>query len=173
MGLAQYEEKRGTVLSGRKMHAKYEKTNKQYIPAGIEDATSIKETKLYSKKHSYVGIVDQAYAMKTHIVLVERKYSDYAVIWPNLRTQVGLLSILLEENYGIPVNECFFVFSKTKRVVKRMEINDAVRTEVLDMLRTTREMINTGIVPDAEPSAKCNHCCYKNVCSVGSLYTDK
>lgn len=172
LGLAQFEGKRGTVRAGRKLHKQYEKTNVSYIPSGFANAKKITEAKLYSSKHEFVGIVDQAYVGNGSITLVERKFTDSTVIWPTVRVQVGLLSILLEENYGMPVSKCILVFSKSKRVVKDLLVTDSLKNDALAMLEKTRQTIDTCVVPDADPSAKCNHCCYRNVCDVGSFYTE-
>ena len=170
LGLEEFQEKRGTVKSGREMHKKYQKTNISYMPPEFKDYQKIIEMKLYSKKHEFVGIVDQAYFGNGEIILVERKFTDTDVIWPTVKIQAGLLSILLEENYGIPVNDCVLVYSKSKRVIKNLPVTDLLKNDALDMLEKTRQVIDTCLIPDAEAGPKCNHCCYRNVCEIGSYY---
>ena len=110
MGLGQYEQKRGTVSAGKKHHEKSEKTNKSYIPQNIK-GTKINSQKFYSKKYGFVGIVDHAILTPNSIVLVERKHSKQAKIYDTLRVQIGLLSILLEENFQKPVTSALVLFS--------------------------------------------------------------
>ena len=49
---------------------------------------------------------------KDEIILIERKYTDYIEISNTIRVQLGLLSILLEENLGKPVNKAMVIISK-------------------------------------------------------------
>jgi CRISPR-associated exonuclease Cas4 len=110
LGLKQYEEKRGTVMAGRRMHSKHEKTNLFYLPHNIKGKKLV-SLKFYSKKYDFVGKIDEAVETNDEVVLVERKYSDNIIIGPTLKVQLGLLAILVEENIHKPVRRAIVIFS--------------------------------------------------------------
>ena len=68
----------------------------------------------YSKKYNFSGKIDEAVETSKEIILIERKYSDNPIIGDTMKTQLGLLSILLEENMHKPVKQAIVIFSKKK-----------------------------------------------------------
>lgn len=169
MGLEQYEEKRGTVQSGKRHHWTSEKTNKSFVPEGLI-GTKITSQKLYSKKHGFVGIVDHAVETVDQIVLIERKYTNYSKIHDSLRVQLGLLSVLLEENLHKPVYYAYVYFTKNnKRVKIHVNIDKDIKDYAIRMLHETKNIINTGISPESYYDRRCVNCCYRKICDIGSL----
>ena len=57
---------------------------------------------------------------------------------------MGLLSILLEENLGKPVNKAMVIFSKKSTIKKIIAIDEEMRKLALDQLENTRRNINYG-----------------------------
>lgn len=169
LGLEQYEEKRGTVAAGRQHHRTAEKTNVDFVPSDLS-GRRINSKKMYSKKHDFVGIIDHAIESDDEIVIIERKYSSYGKVGGTIRVQLGLLAILLEENYGKPVRKAHVIFSKggsrTKIIV---DIDQDVRDYALKELEYTKEIIGGSGMPDSHYDARCVNCCYRKVCDVGSL----
>ena len=169
LGIEQYEQKRGTVLSGRAHHATSEKTNKDYVPQNItgEKITSLK---LYSKKYGFVGIVDHCIVTDSEIILIERKYTDYKKIHDTLRVQLGLLAVLLEENLEKPVQKALVIFSKdATREQIPVTIDSDVKQFALDMLKDAKKVMDNTLMPKSHYDRRCINCCYRNVCDVGSL----
>jgi len=166
--LKQYEEKRGTVLAGREFHNRHASTNKNYIPKGIEGGKTI-ELQMFSKIHSFVGKVDTVIETPTEIIIIERKYSDHVEVGPTLKTQLGLMAILIEENLNKKVNKAIIVFDRAKRLEVTFEITSDVRQFALSVLEATREVITTGVAPPSFFDRRCVNCCYRKVCPVGSL----
>ena len=172
MGLAQYEEKRGAVISGKKHHAVAEKTNKSVIPKDLV-GRKISSQKFYSKKHGYVGIIDHCIITDDEVVLIERKYSDRAHVQNTIKVQLGLLAILIEENLHRPVRVAYVIFTKDgSRTEIKVEIDKDIRRYALDMLEETRGIINTALMPKSHYDKRCVNCCYSKICDVGSLNRD-
>lgn len=169
LGLRQYEEKRGTVMAGRTLHARAENANARYVPPNAKGKKLV-ALQLYSAAHGLSGKIDEAYEAADQIVLVERKYSDFTEITDTLQTQVGLLAILLEENLGKPVSRAIVVFQKSKRIVKEIEVTAELKGFALSGLESVKQIIKSGISPDAEYGNKCSDCCFRRVCPTGSLY---
>ena len=169
MGLEQYEEKRGTIQSGKKHHLTAENTNKNFIPDNLM-GTKITSQKLYSKNHGFVGIIDHAIIMKKQIILIERKYANHNTIHDSIRVQLGLLAILLEENLHKPVHQAYVYFTKNKKRVKFfVSIDQNVKDYAVRMLNETKHIIDTGITPKSHYDNRCVNCCYRKICDVGSL----
>lgn len=169
MGLEQYEEKRGSVKSGKRHHAISEKTNKEFIPDNLT-GTKITSQKLYSKKYGFVGIIDHAVEMKDHMVLIERKYADHNNIHESVLVQLGLLAVLLEENFEKPVLYAYVYFAKNgKRTKLQVDIDQNVIDHALKMLDETKNNINSATIPESQYDNRCINCCYRKICDVGSL----
>lgn len=172
LGLEQFEEKRGTVQSGKKMHRRHEYTNMSYIPRGL-NGKKIIGLKLYSSRLGLVGKIDEAIESENKITIIEHKYSDHVKIGDTLKVQLGLLAILLEENLAKPVKTGVVVFTKEKREVVTAIIDESMRKKALDMLDEVKQIIKTGKSPKSNFDGRCLNCCYRKVCPVGSLKTSE
>lgn len=171
LGLRQYEGKRGTVMAGRALHERAEKDNPAYVAKRMAGAKKLISTQLYSAALGLSGKIDEAYEIDAEIVLVERKYTDFAVITDTLKTQIGLLSVLLEENRGKPVTRAFVIFQKTGRTVSEVPVTDEMKKFALGKLESAKKVLSSGISPAGiKYSNKCLDCTFKKVCPTGSLY---
>lgn len=163
LGIEQREEKRGTVQSGRTFHRKHSTTNKHY---NIKHLNGTKQTELllYSKRHSFSGKIDEAIESDEEILLIERKYSDYIIIGPTVKTQLGLLSILAEENIGKKVKKAIVVFNKKERIEVPINITEKIKHDALLMLQKTKHTIISGDMPYSKHDNRCLNCCYRKIC---------
>lgn len=128
---------------------------------------------LSSERLGIVGRVDEAVVVGGEAVLVERKYSDVTRITGSRAVQAGLLAMLLEESLGVKVRRARYVFTKSRRVTVEVAVDEGVRRAALRALSRAKRTIQTGIMPDSRYDARCHDCCYRRVCPVGSLYTER
>jgi len=163
LGIEQREEKRGTVQSGRAFHSKHSTTNKRY---NIKHLNGIKQTELllYSKKHSFSGKIDETIETEKEIMIIERKYSDSIIIGSTVKTQLGLLAILAEENTGKQVKKAIIVFNKKERVEVPVNITEKIKHDALIMLQKTSDTITSGDMPYSKHDNRCLNCCYRKIC---------
>jgi len=163
LGIAQREDKRGSVQTGRTFHNRYATTNKNYK---LKHLNGIKQTELllYSKKYSFSGKIDEAIETEKEIILIERKYSDYTLIGATLKTQLGLLAILAEENTGKQVKKALVVFDKTERTEMLVNITEKIKQNALKILQKINNTINTGKMPYSKHDGRCLNCCYRKIC---------
>lgn len=168
LGLKQYEEKRGTVKVGKQIHQKHEKTNKDYTPQQFVGKKLI-GYKYYSQKLDLSGKIDEAIETQDEIILIERKYTDYTELHDTLKVQLGLLSILLEENTRKQVRRAQVIFSKENRVIKNYLIDESIKQYALEMLNETKKVISQCIMPFSEFDNRCLNCCFRKICPIGSL----
>ena len=172
LGLSQFEQKRGTVSAGRKLHNKYEKNNLQYLPQGLV-GKKITAHNYFSKQYDLSGKIDEAVESDDEVILIERKYTDNHNVYPALRIQLGLLSILIEENLHKPVLKAIVIFSKTKRKIIHVSIDDSIRDESLKMLNDVKNTIKNELMPESNFDNRCLNCTFRRICPTGSLNMDK
>jgi len=163
LGIDQREGKRGTVQTGRAFHSRHATTNKNYKIKHL-DGTKQTELLLYSKKHSFSGKIDEAIETEKEILLIERKYSDYILIGTTLKTQLGLLAILAEENTGKQVKKAIVIFDKTERTEIPINITEKIKQNALKILQKTNNIITTGNMPYSKHDDRCINCCYRKIC---------
>lgn len=220
LGLPQHEGRRGTVQAGREHHARHERQNRKFVPAGMGHVASdvpstrrgqvgsfapsslpwhdtagrapahdgmarsrtIEHTKdpkkvvgllLRSDRLGLVGKIDEAVLLGGEAILIERKHSDYTRVSGTRAVQAGLLAMLLEDGLGVQVNLARFIFTKTRRVTVELAVDDGVRRAAINALERAKRTIRTGLMPDSRHDARCDNCCYRRVCPVGSLYTER
>ena len=171
LGLLQYEEKRGAVISGKSFHKRHEKTNQKFTLNNMQGKKII-STKFYSKKHDFLGIIDEAVELDDQVVLIERKFSNYSKIHDTVKVQIGLLAILIEENLKKPVNKAHVIFHKDKRDEIIIPIDNEIKNFAIKMLKRTNKTIDAGIMPESHYDNRCINCCYRKICPVGSLNTN-
>jgi len=170
--LSQFEQKRGTVSAGRKLHTKHEKNNLRYFPQGLK-GKKITAHSYFSAKYDLSGKIDEAVESNDEVVLIERKYTDNHEVYPALRIQLGLLAILIEENLHKPVRRVIVIFSKTKRKIIHISIDDSIRDESLRMLNDVKNTIKNEIMPESDFDNRCLNCTFRRICPTGSLNTDE
>lgn len=172
LGLKQYEEKRGTVSAGRNLHQRHEKINKSYLPRNLKGHKIISH-RFYSQRLNLVGKIDEAIETADEFILIERKYTDNTRIGKTLKVQLGLLSILIEENTNKPVKRAIVIFSKNTRITKIVQIDDSIKKLALEMLDRTKGIILKGVLPFSRFDNRCLNCCFRKICPTGSLNIDK
>ena len=125
----------------------------------------------FSTKYDLSGKIDEAIETDDEIVLIERKYSDNHVIYPTLYVQLGLLSVLIEDNLHKPVRKAVVIFSKTRRKEIHVDIDDAIKKESLAMLDNVKKVIRDETMPESDFDNRCLNCCFRRICPTGSLNT--
>ena len=163
LGIEQREGKRGTVQAGRAFHSRHSTRNKTYKVKRLE-GTKLTELMLYSKKHVFSGRIDEAIEAGDQILVIERKYSDYMFIGATLKTQLGLLAILAEENTGKKVKQAIVVFDKNERVEVPVKITEKIKQNALEVLQKIRHIISSGDMPFSKHDNRCLNCCYRKIC---------
>lgn len=126
---------------------------------------------LHSDRLGLVGKIDEAVIVGGEATLIERKHSDHTRITGTRRVQAGLLAMLMEESLGVAVRRARFVFTKERRVAVDVDVDEGVRRAALRALERAQETLRTGLMPDSRYDARCENCCYRRICPVGSLYS--
>lgn len=167
-GLKQFESRRGTVMAGRNMHKNHESHNVKYVPKNLSGKKLIGLV-LYSRNLGLVGKIDEAVELENEIILIERKYSDSQKITDSLKSQLGLLAILLEENLKKVVNKSFVIFDKFERKELEIIIDASMKKFALTCLKEVKNIVSNGVLPTSSFDNRCVDCCFRKICPVGSL----
>jgi len=168
LGIQQREEKRGTVIAGRELHRRHSTTNRNYIIAGVKGKKFV-EAYMYSEKLQLSGKIDEAIETADEIIIIERKYSDYVNVGETLKTQLGLLALLAEENFKKRVKRAIVIFQKKHHVKIRVNITEKTKGFALKVLQNTHSVIQTGIMPRSKQDNRCINCCYRKLCPPNRL----
>ena len=168
LGLRQYEEKRGTVKSGKILHETHEHSNRNYA-FGYENGRKLTGIMFYSKNLDLCGKIDEAIELPDEVILVERKYSDNYEFHETLKVQLGLLSLLVEENTKKLVRHATVIFSKEHRKAINFEIDSNVKKHALESLENTKRVISCTAIPESSFDNRCLNCCFRKICPTGSL----
>lgn len=166
LGIKQGEGRRGTVIAGRTFHRHHSNRNKSYQIRKLQ-GNKLTELVFKSKAHNISGKIDEAIELSDEIVLIERKYSDYAFIGSTLKTQMGLLAILVEENMKKKVRHGIVIFNKSTRIEIPFRITNKIKESALLELEKTRNVIETGFIPPSLLDNRCLNCCYRKICPNG------
>ena len=65
------------------------------------------------------------------------------------------------------------IFSKTKRKIIHISIDDSIRDESLRMLNDVKNTIKNEIMPESDFDNRCLNCTFRRICPTGSLNTDE
>ena len=139
-------------------------TNKSYKIKRL-NGVKLTEVLLYSKEYMFSGKIDEAIEASNEVLIIERKYSDYVIVGSTMKTQLGLLAILAEENFGKKVKRAIIVFDKTKRVEIPVKITKNIKQLALSVLQKTRAVLSSGLIPLSTFDNRCLNCCYRKILS--------
>ncbi|MEM4389868.1 MAG: CRISPR-associated protein Cas4 [Candidatus Micrarchaeia archaeon] len=172
LGIPQHEEKRGSVLSGRQIHERRLRNNPAYVIAGVPSGARRNSILLYSERLDLIGRADYIILSGTEAVLVEQKYAS-PFIGATLKTQVSLLAILLSDALGLSCSRAIIRFLKPPKSNVELPITEEMKAAALKALADFRRVCRLGIMPFSRYTRRCEDCCYRKICPVGSLKTNQ
>ncbi len=168
MDMPEGEKRRGTVQKGREIHEIRQRNNPKYVPKNIAGGYKVRGVTIYSSKLDLVGKIDYAVISDGGIVLFELKYAS-PFIGPTLRTQLGLLAMLLEERYGKPCRDAVVRFLREPRKTVHIVIVENILAGALQTLEGVKTVLRDGRMPPTRYDKRCEDCAFRLICPVGSL----
>ena len=167
LGIPQHEDTRYKVQVGRTIHKQKQMQNPDYLRKSLGVVDKETEVKLHSDTLGVRGIVDEILTLKDGTMApLDYKYAEYFGEVYKLHTyQSVLYGILIEENYGKPVNHGFLVFTRSKNKVVEIEHKEHLKKKVDEALQDIRKIITIGQFPRKTYYKRaCIDCCYNNIC---------
>ncbi|MCC3867945.1 CRISPR-associated protein Cas4 [Terrisporobacter mayombei] len=166
LDIPQFEERRFKVQKGKEVHEKKETQNKQYLRKKLGVVDKKIDVDLYSEKFKIKGIVDEVVTLEDgSMAPLDYKFAKYdEVIYKTYRSQMLLYSLMIKEMYNCEVNKSFIVYSRSKNLVKGIEINENDLEKLKKNINEYFKVVK-GYFPKATSSkSRCIDCCYKNIC---------
>lgn len=164
--IPQYEEKYYKVQRGRTVHDAKLERNKEYLRKKIGVVQKYQDQ--YLTNEHLRGKVDEVLLLQDDTMApLDYKFAVYQDrIFDTYRQQLVCYALLIEENFGKPVNKGYLVYVRSKD--KLIEV--AVTQQDKDLIKTSIASVSTIIEKNIYPKAtkykrRCVNCTYRNICT--------
>lgn len=166
LGIPQNEGNRFKVQKGRDVHEKVMKTNPDYLRKKIGAVG--KQTNVYLGSESGIrGVVDKIVFLDDGSAApLDYKYAEYKnKVFKTYRLQLVFYGRLIRENFDVPVNRGFIVYTRSNNRLVEVLISDKDFAELDKIIHDIMDVIQRCRYP--QPTAvknRCPDCCYRNLC---------
>jgi len=154
------------VEAGRKIHEKISKTTSDYLrkKLGVKD----KKSDVYLSGHSGIrGIVDEILFLDNGTAApLDYKYAQYKEkLFKTYHLQLVFYAQLIKDNFNVPVNRGFIVYTRSKNKLIEVPICDKDFFELDKIIQELLLIIQKCHYPKPTRSKlRCPDCCYRNIC---------
>ncbi len=166
LGIPENQGNRFKVQKGRTVHEKVMKTNPDYLRKKIGAVD--KRTDVYLGSESGIrGVVDEIVFLDDGSAApLDYKYAEYKdKVFKTYRLQLVFYGQLIRENFGVPVNKGFIVYTRSNNRLVEVPISekdfvelDKTIHEIMDVIQRCRYPRPTSV------KNRCPDCCYRNLC---------
>jgi len=166
LGIPQFEEKRFKVEVGRKIHERAKKINPDYLrkKIGVKD----KQSDVYLAGNMGIrGIVDEVLFLNDGTAApLDYKYAEYRnKIFKTYRLQLVFYAKLIQDNFSVPVNRGFIVYTRSKNKLVEVPIREKDYEELEKIVWDLLNVIQKCKYPKpTRYKRRCPDCCYRNIC---------
>jgi len=166
LDIPQHEEKRFKVEIGRTIHEKARKMNPGYLrkKLGVKD----KKSDVYlAGKSGMRGIVDEILFLEDGTAApLDYKYAEYKErTFKNHRYQLTFYGRLIQDNFNLPVNRGFIVYTRSKNKLIDIPIRERDFLELDNIISGLMDIIcNCHYPKPTSYKQRCSDCCYRNIC---------
>ena len=163
----QHEHRRHLVNKGRDIHDLKLVQNKDYLRSRIGVKDKILDAYLSSEKYHLVGKIDEVLFLNDgNAAPLDYKYAFWEnKVFKTHLMQQSLYAILIQENFGVPVNKAFLVYVRSKNHLEPILITEQMKHKALAIVDNIFKIINEGSFPNAKAEVrKCEDCTYRNLC---------
>ncbi|HPS31101.1 MAG TPA: CRISPR-associated protein Cas4 [bacterium] len=167
LDIQQHEEKRYKVQIGREIHEEKAQINKDYLRKKIGVTAKEQEVYLSSDALHLKGIVDEVLTLENGTMApLDYKFAEYSdYMFSTHKYQSLCYALLIEANYGKPVEQGFIVYTRSNNKLVEIEFKESDREELKNIIREMVLIIQKGFYPKKTKStARCGDCTYRNIC---------
>lgn len=168
LDIPQHEEKRFKVGVGREIHERIRKLNPDYFrrKIGVVD----KKSDVYlSNSNGLRGIVDEVLFLNDDTAApLDYKYAEYKDrVFKTYKVQLVYYAQLIKDNYHVPVNRGFIVYTRSKNKLIEVPINEEDFDELDEIIKNFLDVIQKCKYPGPTKYRKrCPDCCFRNICEM-------
>ncbi len=163
----QHEHRRNLVNKGRDIHQLKLVQNKDYLRKSAGAIDKLVDVYLSSETYKLVGRMDEVLFLNDGSAApLDYKYAFWDnKVYKTLKYQQVLYAMLIMDNFNIPVNKAFIVYTRTKNHLVEIPINQKMIDQAKQILDEVFKIINLAQYPKATTTKrKCEDCTYRNVC---------
>lgn len=164
--IPEHQEKRFKVVKGRTVHEDKSKINPDYLRKRIGCIRREKSVHL-SSRFGIRGIIDEILFLEDGTAApLDYKYAEYKDrTFKNHRFQLTFYARLIRDNYNLPVNRGFIVYTRSRNKLVKVPITEAMFDELERIIGQLLNVAQKGIYPEpTRYKARCADCCYGNLC---------
>ena len=166
LDIPENQEKRFKVLKGRIVHEKVRKTNSAYLrnKIGVID----RKSEVYLASHLGIrGIVDEVLFLDDNTAApLDYKFAEYKnKLFKTYRFQLIFYARLIKDNFHVPVNRGFIVYTRSKNKLIEVPILEKDFDELEKIVEDLLDIIQRCHYPKpTRYKRRCPDCCYRNIC---------
>lgn len=167
LSIPQHEEQRYKVLTGREIHEKKSKINKDYFRKKLNCIGKEISVYLTSDKFHLKGVVDEVLFLGDGTSApFDYKFAEYKDrLFRTHKVQSILYAILIRENYQLEAKRGYICYTRSKNLVKEIVFKERDFRIALNIIDEILKIIQLGYYPKGTSYlSKCIDCCYKNIC---------
>lgn len=166
LDIPEHQEKRFKVEIGREIHRKIRKLNPNYLrnKIGVVDK---KIDQYLSSPAGIRGIVDEILFLNDGTAApLDYKYAEYKDrTFKNHRFQLVFYAKLIKDNFDLPVNRGFIVYTRSKNRMIEIPIRERNFSELDKSIAGLLDVIcNCHYPKPTSYKQRCPDCCYRNIC---------
>lgn len=165
--IKQHEHRRNLVNKGRDLHQLKLVQNKEYLRKSVGVVDKLVDVYLSSESLRLVGRMDEVLFLNDGSAApLDYKYAYWEnKVYKTLKFQQVLYSMLIMENFSVPVKKAFIVYTRTKNHLVEIPINQDLISKAKQILDEVFKIINLAQYPKATATKrKCEDCTYRNIC---------
>lgn len=165
LGIPQYEEKNHKVIMGRNLHDQRLEQNKNYLRKRIGAIAKLQDQ--YLTNSLLRGVVDEVITLKDGTMApLDYKFAEYKErLFTTYQTQLFCYAWLISENFGVPVNRGYLVYTRSNNKIIEIPIKESDIHKVSNDAANIIKIIDDNFFPKAtNQKLKCLNCTYRNIC---------
>lgn len=164
--IPEYQEKYYKVEKGRNVHQDKATINKDYLRKKIDVIE--KWQNQYLTNNLLRSEIDEVLLLSNNTMApLDYKFAVFpGTVYDTYKTQLFCYALLIENNFGKPVEKRFLVYTRSKNHLIEIPITQTDKDKVQTIAYEIMHIIETNFYPNATPFKKrCIDCTYKNICT--------
>ena len=165
--IPQHEESRYKVIVGRELHKERTDQNTEYLRKKLGVVEKRTNIWMASENLHLKGEVDEVLFLSDGTAApLDYKFAEWTgKIYQSHRVQNILYALLIQENFGKPVNRGYLVYVRSKNRLEELRFTESEFEYAKETVCDIITIIQRAKFPKRTKwTIRCADCCYKNIC---------
>ena len=157
------------VREGKRVHKERAQNQSEYLRKKIGVIDKKVDDYLFSSRYNISGKVDEVLFLDNgQAAALDYKYSMFkGKVADSYKLQIVFYSILIEENYDLPVNKGYIVYIRSNNRLEEIELIDEDYSNFFDAYQGLSNIINNNYFPEQTTySIRFEECSYRKICCI-------